>query len=46
MARFWTRKNEDHSKDEQTMPSEDFLYRVAKSREVKAAEKPKIENTK
>lgn len=46
MARFWTRKNEDYSKEEQTMPSEDFLVRVAKSKEQKAVEKPRIENTK
>lgn len=46
MARFWTRKNEDLSKDEQTMQAEDFLSRMARAKEVQAAEKPKIENTK
>lgn len=46
MARFWTRKNEDHSKEEETMQPEDFLARVAKAKKIEAVEKPKIENTK
>lgn len=46
MARFWTRKNEDHTKETETMQSEDFLARVAKAKERKAAEKPKIESVK
>lgn len=46
MARFWTRKNEDHSKEEETMQAEDFLVRLAKRKEEKPKEAPKIENTK
>lgn len=46
MARFWTRKSKDYSKDEETMQSEDFLVRLAKRKEEKAVEKPRIENTK
>ena len=46
MARFWTRKNENHEKEEETMQSEDFLSRVAKAKQQKAVEKPKIENIK
>ena len=46
MARFWTRKKEDFSKDEETMQPEDFLMRITRRKEEKAAEKPKIENTK
>jgi len=46
MARFWTRKQKDYSKDEETMQSEDFLVRLVKQKEKQAAEKPKIENTK
>lgn len=46
MARFWTRKNKDYSKDEETMQSEDFLVRLVKRKEKQAAEKPRIENTK
>jgi hypothetical protein len=46
MARFWTRKKQDFSKDEETMQSADFLLRLAQRKEEKAVEKPKIENTK
>lgn len=46
MARFWTRKNEDHNKEEETMQSDDFLVRLYKKKNDKALEKPKIENTK
>lgn len=46
MARFWTRKQKDYSKDEETMQPEDFLVRLAKRKEEQAVEKPKIENTK
>lgn len=45
MARFWTRKNEDHSKEEETMQPEDFLVRIVKKKEEQAVEKPKVENT-
>lgn len=47
MARFWTRKNEDYTKEEDTLQAEDFLSRVARLKEKdRPAEKPKIENTK
>lgn len=47
MARFWTRNKEDHSKEEETMQSDDFLVRLAKMQtEEKPVEKPRIENTK
>ena len=46
MAQFWTRKKEDYSRDEETMQPEDFLVRLAKRKEEKAVERPKIENTK
>lgn len=45
MAQFWTRRKEDHSKEKETMQSEDFLSRVAKVRQEKANEKPRIEST-
>lgn len=46
MARFWTRKQEDYSKDEETMQPEDFLVRLVNRKKEQAVEKPKIENTK
>lgn len=45
MAQFWTRKKKDYSKEKETMQSEDFLVRIAKNKEEKQVEKPKIENT-
>ncbi len=46
MARFWTRKKEDFSKDEKTMQCSDFLVRLTDHKKEYAVENPKIENTK
>ena len=46
MGQFWTKRKEDHSKEEETMQPEDFLVRLVKRKEEQAVEKPKIENTK
>lgn len=46
MARFWTRKKEDFSKDEKTMQCNDFLVRLTEHKKEDAVENPKIENTK
>lgn len=46
MARFWTRKKEDFSKDEKTMQCSDFLVRLTDYKKEDAVENPKIENTK
>jgi hypothetical protein len=46
MARFWTRKKEDYSKDEKTMQCEDFFARLTNLKKDDAMENPITENTK
>lgn len=46
MARFWTRKKEDYSKDEKTMQCIDFLVRLTNHKKDDALENPKLENNK
>lgn len=46
MARFWTRKKEDYSKDEKTMQCADFLVRLTNCKKEDAMENPNMENNK
>jgi hypothetical protein len=47
MGQFWTKRKEDHSKEEETMQSDDFLTRWMKlQKEPAKGEEPKIENSK
>lgn len=46
MARFWTRKKEDYSKDEKTMQCADFLDRLTNRKKEDAIGNPNMENNK
>ena len=46
MARFWTRKKEDYSKDEKTMQCADFLVRLTHRKKEDAMRNPNTENNK
>mgnify|MGYP003534459625 CR=1 len=47
MGQFWTRKKEDHTKEKETMQSDDFITRWTKLQKAPVkGEQPKIENTK
>ncbi len=46
MAKFWTKKKENYSKDEKTMQCADFLVRLTKRKAEETVRKPNIENNK